>query len=72
MLNQHMNLKCTCNLIFNITQLYNVVYTITLTIRDFPHEGCIGVDVDATLLSDRVLVGRRGKTKVTDLDVTRS
>ena len=44
---------------------------VTLTIRDFPHERCIGVDVDAALLGDRVFVGRRGKTKVTDLDVTR-
>lgn len=47
------------------------VYTSTLTIRDFPHEGCIGVDIDAALLGNRVFVGRRGKTKVTNLDVTR-
>jgi hypothetical protein len=52
-------------LISSITILYNNC-TSTLTIRDFPHEGRTRIDVD-----DGVFVGGGGKTKVTDLDVTR-
>ena len=48
-----------------------MVHVYALTIRDVPHERCIGVDIDAALFGDRVLVGGRGQTKVTNLNVTR-
>ena len=37
--------------------MYMYVYTWTLTVGDIPYERCIGVDIDAALLGDRVFVG---------------